>query len=192
VGNEAPTPKITAPSTSLLFRVGQEITLTGSATDPEDGTLADDQLSWEVIRHHNNSHTHPFLQPTKGNNIKVTAPPPEELSATNNGNYLEIRLTATDSNGTSRTISQRLDPRRVSVTFKTLPNNKPNLTVNGATIDTPKTIVSWQGYALNVNAPTQKIGRITYRFVSWSDGGAASHTITTPASARTYTATFRK
>ena len=75
---------------------------------------------------------------------------------------MEIRLTATDSNGIPRTISQRLDPRRVSVTFKTSPKNKPNLTVNGATIDAPKAFVSWNGYALDVNAPTRKIVRITY------------------------------
>ncbi len=50
-GNEATTPRITAPSTSLLFRVGQELTLTDSATDPEDGAMANDELSWEVIRH---------------------------------------------------------------------------------------------------------------------------------------------
>ncbi len=71
VGNEATTPRITAPSTSLLFRVGQELTLTDNATDPEDGAMANDQLSWEVIRHHNNSHTHPSLKPTTGNNMKI-------------------------------------------------------------------------------------------------------------------------
>ena len=79
VGNEATTPRITAPSTSLLFRVGQELTLTDNATDPEDGAMANDQLSWEVIRHHNNSHTHPSLKPTTGNNMKV-APRPRTSS----------------------------------------------------------------------------------------------------------------
>jgi len=103
-----------------------------------------------VIRHHNNNRKHPFVQPPTGNNIKVTAPPPGVLIATDNGNYLEIRLTATDSNGTSRTISRRLDPRRVSVTFKVSPKHKPDLTVNGATIDAPKALVSWEGYTLDV------------------------------------------
>jgi len=42
-GNEATTPRIIASSASLLFRVGQEITLPGSATDPEDGALANDK-----------------------------------------------------------------------------------------------------------------------------------------------------
>ena len=53
-------------------------------------------------------------------------------------------------------------------------------------------MVPWEGYALEVNAPTRKIVRVTYNFASWSDGGAASRTIATPASARIYTATFRE
>ena len=80
----------------------------------------------------------------------------------------------------------------MGVTFETSPKNNPNLTVDGAVINAPKALVSWQGYALDVNAPTHKIVRITYNFVSWTDGDAARHTLTTPASARIYTAMFRK
>lgn len=195
-GNAAPSPTITAPAADLRFRVGQEITLAGGATDPEDGTLPPDALKWEIIGHHNGDHVHGNLFSAIGSNSEATtftAPPPEDLFATDSGNYLEIRLTATDSDGNSRTVSQRLDPRRVNVTFKTLPKNKPNVTVNGETIDAPKTLTSWEGYELNVNATSpQKIGRRNYVFASWSDGGPASHTTTTPPSARTYTATFKR
>ena len=95
-GNEAPTPVIESPSADLLFRVGQQITLSGSATDPEDGQLPEGSLQWEVLQHHNGSHTHPVLSET-GNNLTITAPMPEGLDATGAGNYLEVRLTATDS-----------------------------------------------------------------------------------------------
>jgi len=45
--------------------------------------------------------------------------------------------------------------------------------------------------ALGLNAPTpQSVGSTPYAFSSWSDGGAAAHTILAPASATTYTATF--
>ena len=60
-GNEAPTPVIESPSEDLLFRVGQQITLSGSATDPEDGQLPKESLEWEVLQHHNGNHTHPVL-----------------------------------------------------------------------------------------------------------------------------------
>ena len=50
----------------MLFRVDQEITLSGSATDPEDGPQDPPSLEWEVLQHHNapNPHTHPYLTET--------------------------------------------------------------------------------------------------------------------------------
>jgi len=189
VGNTAPQPTISSPTASQLFRVGEVITLQGSAFDAQDGTLPSNRLTWEVILHHNNDHTHPYLSPTVGNNITFTAPAPEDLAAAT-GSFLEIRLTATDFNGLSRTIVQNFQPRKVNVTFATQPGGL-NLTVNGTTITGPTTVVSWDDYALNVNAPTQTTGGQQYTFVSWSDGGAATHTITTPAAATSYTATFQ-
>src|SRR3712207_8874111 len=53
---------------SKRFRVGETITLRGSATDAEEGPLPDSALSWRVILHHS-THTPPFLGPTTGNNI---------------------------------------------------------------------------------------------------------------------------
>ena len=37
----------------------------------------------------------------------------------------------------------------------------------------------------------QASGGSTYQFASWSDGGAATHNISTPAANRTYSATYR-
>jgi glucose/arabinose dehydrogenase len=188
VGNTAPQPTIAAPTSTKLYRVGETITLTGSATDPQEGTLPNNRLTWEVILHHD-AHTHPFLPPTTGNNITFTTAPPEDLLAATNS-YLEIKLTATDSQGLSTTISQNLNPRKVNITFATNPTGL-NLTVNDTTVTGSQTIVSWDGYALNVNAPNQTANGQSYTFQSWSDSGAASHTITTPATAATYTATFQ-
>jgi chitodextrinase len=64
VGNTAPQPVIQAPTTSKLFRVGEVITLTGFATDAQDGTLPNSSLTWQVLRHHNNDRTHPYFGPT--------------------------------------------------------------------------------------------------------------------------------
>ena len=44
---------------------------------------------------------------------------------------------------------------------------------------------------LGVATPQFGPGAI-YRFHGWSDGGAPTHDITTPASDTTYTATFRR
>jgi hypothetical protein len=40
-------------------------------------------------------------------------------------------------------------------------------------------------------AESASVGGTTYSFVSWSDGGAATHAVTTPAGNITYTATFQ-
>lgn len=189
VGNSPPMPSIISPASNKLFRVGETLTLTGSATDAQDGTLPDSRLTWEVLLHHNNNHTHPFLQPTAGNNIQITAPAPEDLNAAT-GSYLEIRLTATDSQGLSNTTVLNLQPHKVNVTFATNPSGL-QLTVNGVILTGPQTIVSWEAYQLNVNAPNQTdAGGGQQAFASWSDGGAQAHTITTPAADATYTASF--
>ena len=187
-GNTAPTATITSPSTSKRFKVGEVITLHGSATDPQDGQLPNGALSWTVIKHHD-THVHPFLPPTSGNDIPITMPDPEDLAATTT-TYLEIQLTATDSGGLASTTTQNLYPNVVNVTFSTQPSGL-TVSVNGTTFVGPSTIPSWEAYALNVNAPDQADGSgQPWTFGSWSDGGAAAHAIVTPASAVSYTATF--
>ncbi len=76
-----------------------------------------------MIRHHTapNAHTHPFKEGT-GPGLTFTAPGPEDLRSTNPaGNYIELRLTATDSQGLSKTVSQRLDPKVTYLRFATRP-----------------------------------------------------------------------
>jgi PKD repeat protein len=188
-GNQPPSPTITAPASAHLFRVGETITLQGTASDAEDGTLPDTSLRWTVLLHHNGDHTHPFLAPTTGNGLTFTAPAPEDLMATGNGSFLEIRLTATDSAGASSTVVQRLDPNRVAISLVTDPPGL-SLQVNGVSFTAPTTLTSWEGYALNVAAPNQTVGGVTYTFASWSDGGGASHAVVTPPAATELAARF--
>jgi uncharacterized repeat protein (TIGR01451 family) len=190
VGNSPPSPVIELPTAGSTFAVGQTITLRGSATDAQDGQLADSALSWTVVRHHE-AHTHPFLSPTQGNNIQITGPAPEDLAATTT-TYLEIQLTATDSHGLSTTVTRNIHPRQVNVTFRTSPSGLA-VEVNGNPLTGPTTVVSWEAWDLSVDAPDQVDGSgQAWTFSSWSDGGAAAHTIKTPASPATYTATFRE
>ena len=187
-GNSAPTPVIETPADGTTFAVGDRLVLHGSATDPEDGALADSSLSWEVLRHHA-THTHPFLEPTSGNDVAITAPEPEDLDAAKDS-YLMVHLTATDSAGVTSTTSRRLDPKFVDLTFETAPAGL-RLDVGGESITGGTTVRSWENYALLASAPdqTDASGR-TWVFDSWSDGGVRQHAITTPATAASYTATF--
>ena len=184
-GNTAPNPVISSPAAGATFVVGQTITLTGSATDAQDGTINPATLQWTVLRHHM-THTHPWFSGT-GNNLTFTAPAPEDLAATTNS-YLEIYLTATDSGNLSATANRNMQPKTVAITLATAPAGL-TLTVNGTTVTGPTTFTSWQGWRLDLVAPTRVP---PYTFVSWSDGGAATHSVVTPATATTYTATYRK
>lgn len=189
-GNSAPVPVIDTPLASDTFRVGETVTLSGHATDAEDGSLPPGALSWTVIRHHAD-HTHPFLGPVTGNNIQFTGPTPENLPAASNS-YLEIRLTATDSGGVSTTVTRDFQARKVDLTFTTSP---AGLTVDleGNPSATPVTVTSWSGFGFTVDAPTQSAGGADEEtWLSWSDGGAASHILVTPDAPASYTATFTK
>jgi glucose/arabinose dehydrogenase len=189
-GNTPPAPTIGSPASTKLFKVGEQITLRGSASDAQDGSLADSALSWEVRRWHNGNHWHPFFSAT-GNNLTFNAPPPEDLLSTGTGNHLEIRLTATDSEGLSKTITQNLQPNRVNVTFGSNPSGL-SLLANGTTFTAPRTFVSWEGYKMTVNAPSpQALSGKLYLFASWSDGKGQQHDILTGPASSTYTATYK-
>jgi PKD repeat protein/glucose/arabinose dehydrogenase len=187
VTNDAPQPTIDAPLSGELWSVGESMTLTGSATDTEDGTLGNSALEWEVIKHHD-GHTHTELAPTTGNDLPLTGPAPEDLAATTN-TYLEIRLKATDSLGKTTTVTRTIGPKTVDLTFATNPTGL-SLTVAGSTVTAPQTITSWDNWDVPVSAASQSAGSQYWHYSSWSDGGAASHTITTPSAPATYTATF--
>ena len=105
--------------------------------------------------------------------------------------FLELQLTATDSDGQADTTSVQLDPRTVDLTFNTAPTGL-SLTVNGTaqTSSFQRTVIV--GSTSSVAAPTtQTSGGTTYDFVSWSDGGRPSHNITAGATNATYTATYQ-
>jgi hypothetical protein len=66
------------------------------------------------------------------------------------------------------------------------------MTLDGQPVTGPSSTQGVVGITrtLGVVSP-QTVGGVTYEFVSWSDGGAATHNINTPSSNTTYTATFR-
>ena len=171
-GSEPPAATISSPVAGQRFAVGETIALTGFASDPEDGPLPGSALTWEVVRHHD-THTHPFLPPTAGQHVDIEGPAPEDIHATATS-YLEVTLTATDSDGLSTTISRDLLPHTVDLTFATQPPGIA-LEVAGSPVVGPTTVTSWEGWRMAVVAPDQaEAGGSGVTFVSWSDGGARS------------------
>ena len=186
-GNAPPQVTIAQPTADYLFAVGDTITLQGAASDAEDGSLPDSALTWRVIRHHN-THTHPYLPPTTGNNVTFPAPGPENIDA-GGDSYLEVQLTATDSTGRTTTVTRALMPRTVRINFLSEPAGA-TLMVENRQVTTPVSFVSWVNYGIAVQANPQVVGGVTHAFSAWSDGGAAAHTIVTPSTETSFTARF--
>lgn len=189
-GNSAPTPVIDSPSASFKWKAGETINFSGHATDPEDGALAAAKLSWRVILHHctgaagTDCHQH-VIQDFDGVASESFQAPEHDLPA-----HLELRLTATDSAGLSKSVSVNLDPRTVSLTFATNPSGM-TLTAGSATHVTPFTRSFIVDGNVSLNAPSEQIKNgLYYSFSNWSDGGGRAHTIKAPSSPTTYTANY--
>jgi hypothetical protein len=77
-----------------------------------------------------------------------------------------------------------------SITVGTNPVGR-SFTVDTVNYATPQTFswVAGSSHIISTTSPQQTTGT-RYMFTDWSDGGAISHTITVPASATTYTASF--
>ena len=187
-GNTLPTASISTPAPTTLWRVGDTIGFSGSATDQQDGTVPAARLNWSLDLRHcfdaDTCHTH-HLQDFAGvSSGSFTAPDHEYPS------HLLLRLTATDSFGATDDETIRLDPRTVDLTFNSQPSGL-QLTVGSGSSSTPFTRTVIVGSVHSVSAPSpQSLGAASYRFASWSDGGAATHTIIAPATATTYTARY--
>ena len=108
--------------------------------------------------------------------------------------HLELQLVATDAGGLTATTSVLLDPQTVDLTFRSSPGGlQVTVTSADSTLATPFTHTYVVRSQVHLIAPTTVVkASQTYAFQSWSDGGAADHTITAPATATTYTAAYRK
>jgi hypothetical protein len=186
--NAAPTPAIDTPSQSLTYAVGDAISFSGNATDPEDRVLPDSALSWTLLIHHcttpSTCHVHQVQTWTGVSSGSLSAPDHDYPS------HLELVLQATDGGGLQSSTSVTLDPKTVNLSFATTPSGLA-VAVGSSSAATPFTRTVIVGSANSVSAPvTQALNGHTYAFASWSDGGAATHTVTAPASAAGYTATY--
>jgi glucose/arabinose dehydrogenase len=188
-GNASPVPTIVAPAQGTLYSGGQVIAYSGTATDAEDGTLPATAFTWEIVFHHD-THTHPAMAPVSGSTGGTFAIP--AIGETSANVWYRIHLSVRDSAGRTSTTFRDLLPRTAQVTLASSPSGL-SLTLDGQPVVAPFTFTGVVGVQRTVGAPTpQRSGPKTYDFLRWSDGGAQTHTIATPASNATITATYSK
>ena len=202
--NSAPVPTISLPLLNSKYSAGQTLTFNGSGTDPEDGTLPASALTWQIDFHHAD-HAHPFLAPTThtGTAMSVTIPTAGEVAA---NVFYRIYLTTTDSRGRTTTIYRDVLPNTATIRLATSGTKgygqttgpSTQLLLDGQFVDTGDNVAQFFS-VLGVTGIQRTIGSIpsftadgqTYTFQSWSDGGNATHTISTPATDTTYTAVYK-
>jgi glucose/arabinose dehydrogenase len=182
-----PSVRITAPSASSTWAARETISFAGSATDGQDGALPASALRWSVILHHclADCHEH-FLQSFEGVASGSFAAPDHDYPA-----YLEVRLTAEDSDGLTSSDSLQLSPRTAELTLESTPTGA-SLGVNETTARTPfrRTVILGSTVTLIAISPQNIGGSGPWNWQSWSDGGARVHSVVVNGNA-TYRATFR-
>ncbi len=183
-----PTATIDTPVAGTTWRVGDVISFSGSARDGQGNQVPASGLSWKLILHHCSAlvptSCHPHNVETFGGSSGSFTAPNHEYPA-----HLELQLTAT-AGGLSSTVNRRLDPKTVDLTFETQPAGL-DLSVGSEQQTAPFTRTAIQGSTVSLIAPpSQPFGGKTYEFSSWSDGGAAVHTVTATATPATYRANY--
>ncbi|MGI9586343.1 MAG: Ig-like domain-containing protein [Acidimicrobiia bacterium] len=185
--NEDPTAVIVTPSGTLTWEVGDEIFVSGTGTDPDEGTLPGGALSWEVDIQHCETptlcHTHNVASHT-GASFSFFAPDHEFDT------WLTIELTATDGAGASDTASVNIYPETVDLDMRTTPPGLDLVYVSN-TFTTPFSREVLLGSQVQIVAPpTQNVGGDTYVFVEWSDGQSLPARYETATSDETFTALY--
>ncbi len=185
VGNK-PTPVITSPASGLFFNAGDVIAFAGEATDLDDGTLPPQAFTWNIDFLHA-GHVHPGL-PQTGTTSGTFTIPTSGHDFSGDTRY-RITLTVTDSNGLQNSTSVFIYPRKVNLTFDTVPSGVA-ITVDGIPHATPFVYDTLIGFVHTVEASNQTTGTNVYTFSAWSDGGAQTHALTVPSGDASFSATY--
>jgi hypothetical protein len=99
---------ITNPGPDDRYEPDSTVVLRGRADDIPDGPLPDDALTWTVELHHN-THTHPYLPPTRGNDIELVIRE-GHVDPFEDEYWLGISLKGTDSHGLTGSVKQDFRP----------------------------------------------------------------------------------
>ena len=184
----APTVRITSPSPSATWAARDTISFAASASDARDGALPASALSWKTVLHHCQADCHEHVLQSFDGVAGGSFPAPDHDYPA----FLEISVTATDSDGLQATDSLQLSPRTAQLTLESAPT-AAELGVNETTGRTPfnRTVILGSTVTLIAVSPQTIGGTSSWTWRSWSDGGARIHSVGVTGNA-TYRATFAR
>lgn len=190
-----PAPVIDLPVEGATYVAYSNLNFSGHATDAVDGALTADKLTWKIDFHHD-THYHPGLDPTPGNQVTGTYFLPGNIEVSDTVWY-RIYLTATNSIGLKSTVYREVYPEKVTLHVKSLTAGRPvaiPLNMDG-TIQLPQVDKpSVKGVTRNITAQANYlIADTLFTFASWGNGNTnRSLTFNTPHSDTTITALYNK
>jgi len=183
-GNNPPTAIIGQPSAGLAWSVDQTITFSGTASDPDQGTLPASALSWQLIQVHcaPGCHEH-FVSTWAGVSGGSFVAPDHEYPS-----HLVLRLTATDAHGSVDTAEVELHPKTAVIQVRSDP---PGLAIGAGWVNqaTPFNLTAIDGSSIQLSAADQSADGFAYTWTAWSDGGGRTHSVEASGT-KTVTATF--
>lgn len=185
--NTPPVATIITPMLGSNYAGNETLFFNGSATDAQDGNLPATAFNWYLEFHHE-AHTHPgpYISPfQKSGSFKM--PNTGEVS---DNVYYRLYLIVTDSYGAVDSEYVDILPRKSYINLIT---NPPGLKVNidGVPIQTPAQVLSVEGIIRNLSPNTPQLSNsVSYAFDSWSQGGNATQSFTTPVDDTTFIANY--
>ena len=174
--NKAPQPEIETSADPAGFSAGERITFSGSATDPEDGTIPGSRLSWRLV--------------DAGCTDDPCAELPLDIAPSSTGGDFEapsdplsgglrLELTAVDSEGRKTTTSRVIDPRLVHIALE---SRRPGAKVTAAGVKgrARLSLDVLRSSAMLISTPARQHAngygkRSKLHWRSWSDGGGRIH-----------------
>ena len=171
----APVASITSPTAGTTYRGGDVIQYSGTGTDGDDGNLPASAFTWQVDFHHD-THTHPFIPAFSGTTSGTFTIPTTGEVATDV--WYRIHLTVKDSTGLTHSVFRDILPVVETINLATANPAGLQVKLDDQPHSTPFGIGTVVGVTRTISAvsPQQLNGQL-YEFVSWSDGGAQTHTI---------------
>jgi glucose/arabinose dehydrogenase len=187
VANSPPTVTIDSPmADDQPWSIGDTISFSASATDPEDGALPPSAYNWTLIMRHcpSDCHSH-IIQTFSG--VKSGSFVAGDLE---NPSHLLLQVDVTDSGGLTAHAEVELFPATGTVAATTSPAGIP-ITVGPATGAPPPAVTGIVNSTVSVSAPaTAQLGETIWSFHDWDDLGARTHAVPIALTPTTVTATY--
>jgi glucose/arabinose dehydrogenase len=156
-------------ATSNMFRFGDTLTFSASASDAEDGVLGASSFSWYIV-FVRPGNIHPVFGPADGL-TSIQFPIPDQGQGFSGPVYYRIYVTVTDSSGLSTSSWIDVFPEKSNISFTTVPSGIV-IQVNGNTAQpAPFVLDTLINYDHVITAPASVcVSGTNYSFVNWSNG----------------------